>query len=54
MKIIAEYDVKTLSIIVKTENYERKITCTNLESYIEEIRRLYMDLKDYSENVKGD
>ena len=49
-KIIVNYDLSNLAITIETDKYTRVINCKTLESYLEEIRRLYNDLKEYIES----
>lgn len=42
--VIVEYNIKNLSICIKTGKYKRVINCKDLDSYKEEIKRLYIDL----------
>lgn len=51
-KVNVIYDIDKLKITIKSKRYTRVISCQTLDSYIEEIRRLYVDLKGYSKSIK--
>ena len=47
-KVNVEYDIDNLKITITTEHYKRETTCLTLDSYLEEIKRMYESIKDYS------
>jgi uncharacterized protein (UPF0335 family) len=51
-KINVVYDIDNLRITMQTTEFLRTVVCGSLDSFVEEVRRIALDIKDFSMNFK--
>ena len=51
-KINVVYDIDNLRITMQTTEFLRTVVCGSLDSYVEEVRRVALDIKDFSKSFK--